>query len=514
MSHNLNSSEKVDHPVFNDQDNLFSILIQSFPAMIVVIDTTRRIVNASNTFITEMGYPNSDIIGITIDILLGEKNRGTFINYFSEITGISEFALDLKKQNQSGELVSFNAKISNMTIAGKRLFLLFIDKKENFNNNEKIEKLEHQAAIGTFTSGIAHEFNNILAGIRGYTQLAQHDTNDRALVSKAFAIIESETSRGAELCKNLSLYAGNKRLVLGPVDMAQSILQVVDSQKEYCSKNNIIIDTDFEDTPAVIADKNRIFQMLANLLTNARHAVIPKGHGNIRVSLSSDNDSVIIRVSDDGIGISPQQIEHVFEPFFNNILTTRSVNNKNYEIRGTGLGLSVCQVIAKQHGGVIHVQSSPESGTVFTVSLPKKYAQVFPESYDAVWKNGKRSRMIKVLVVDDEMSIREILYRTLCTLDVETYLAGNISELQDLIMENSFDLIFLDYVLPEMNADKIIPVLKDKFPASRIVIISGWNGSPLKRSQIEKTVDAWIEKPFNVEAIIEQLSIYRKNSNI
>ncbi|HNX59267.1 MAG TPA: ATP-binding protein, partial [Spirochaetota bacterium] len=267
----------------------------------------------------------------------------------------------------------------------------------------------------------------------------------------------------------------------------------------------------FDEIPPVMADKQKIYQLLANLLTNARHAIIPKGIGHINVSLVNDNNFIKIIIVDDGIGLSTNQIDHIFEPFYMNKSTSNTGNSKNSEIRGTGLGLPVCDVIAKQHGGSITVKSGSADGTIFTVSLPKKFAQVFSGVSGLNWKKNAKLNPVKVLVVDDEMAIREIIYRALCNLDTETYLAANMKELQDMIMDHVFDVIFLDYLLPEMTADRILPILRDKFPAARIVMISGWNGSPRKKAQLEKTVDAWIDKPFNVELIIDQLSIFRNS---
>ena len=491
-------------------DESIRSIILNIPGIALLLDENGVILMASRTASKEIAHSDNSLIGMNFKSFVSDidqtKIDGLMVSDNTEYS--HPIDIHLSWGNTNPEIYSLNISVFN--INQHKVFILTLTSSHE-DDNKKIEKLEHQAAIGTFTSGIAHEFNNILAGIRGYTQLAKNDLNDVALVKKAFNVIENETSRGAQLCRNLSLYSGSKPLNLEPVDLANAIKQTIDSQEKYLSDYNITIKTEFDDIPLMMADKQRIYQLLANLLTNARHAIIPKGTGNISVSLVNDHDFIKIIIIDDGIGLSKNQIDHIFEPFYMNRSASNTGNNKNSEIRGTGLGLPVCEVIAKQHGGSITVRSGIDDGTIFTVTLPKKFAQVFSGISGTIWKKNSKINPVKVLVVDDEMAIREIIYRALCNLDTETFLAANMKELQDLIMDHVFDLIFLDYMLPEMTADKILPVLRDKFPAARIVMISGWNGSPRKKAQLEKTVDAWIDKPFNVDLLVEQLEIFRKS---
>ncbi|HEY1405642.1 MAG TPA: hybrid sensor histidine kinase/response regulator, partial [Spirochaetota bacterium] len=459
----------------------------------IITDESGQIISASDSFFSLFGLNSKALHGESVLDFFADSDRSVLANIFTGNVLISTVSMtsEVTGIRRDGATLPLSAIITKNISESTQFYTLILeDRTEHRKEQEKIEKLEHQAAIGTFTSGIAHEFNNLLTGIRGYTQLVKNDLSDMSLVRKAFSIIEQETTRGAELCKNLSLYSGTKRLNLEPVDLIAAITYSIEMQESYFAGQSIHIRTEFAELPSVIADKSRIHQLLSNLITNARHAILAKGFGTIIVRLLSDNDSVIIQIEDDGIGIPAQSIPRIFDPFYSNKFTASQSDTKQSTLRGTGLGLPVCQVIVKQHGGTIDVSSNPESGTIFTIHLPKKFAQVFPSSYDGGHNYPAQDPLpLKVLVVDDEMSIREVIFRALSSLHVDTSLAGTISELKDLILENRFDVIFLDYILPEMNADKILPILKDKFPSARIVMISGWSGSPQKKSQLEKIVD-------------------------
>jgi PAS domain S-box-containing protein len=519
-NNNLSSSEKKSESTnlsfFESKEvslyPLVSTLFASIKSPILIIDQQGVIKTASNSFfslfsLNEFHIENQKITDFLVDTdkihfqkLLDQNNFQPGISVQIPMTGT----------RRDGSTIPISVSINTVDDQLAKLYLMIIDDRSDlFKGQEKIEKLEHQAAIGTFTSGIAHEFNNLLTGIRGYSQLAKSDINDTALISKAFSIIEQETSRGAELCKNLSLYSGSKRLNLEPVDLTETILNALELQKGFFAGTSIVLNTELRELPSLMADKNRMQQVLINLITNARHAIIPKGSGTITIRLFSDNDSVVIQIEDDGIGIPPHHISRIFDPFYTN-KGTGIESGQSHEMRGTGLGLTVCQVIVKQHGGTIDVASKADAGTTFTIHLPLKYAQVFPGTYNQTSANiNETYPKIKALVVDDEMAVREVIFRALSHSNVETFLARNATELEESVANQCVDIIFLDYVLPEMNADRILPLLREKCPTTRIVIVSGWNGSPQKKLQLEKMVDAWIEKPFNVEAIIEQIRLMR-----
>jgi two-component system, NtrC family, sensor kinase len=495
---------------FQDLDELpetsaLSAVIKSIKNAFVITDNKGKMFIASNAFFPLFALGISFIKGESIASFFVESDREKLLKILSDIIFTDEKSMQIPLTGicRDGSFIGLSASISRIPGEKPLFFITLEDRTEQIRDQEKIEKLEHQAAIGTFTSGVAHEFNNVLAGIRGYAQLLKNDPADIHLVLKACSIIENETIRGAEICKNLNLYSGARRLNLEPVSLSEIIQNCIDLQNGLLAGMKINILSELDNVPAVIADRHRLQQVLINLITNARHAVMPKGSGQIIVKLTTDQDSVIISVEDNGVGIPHYNLSKIFDPFFSSKTPMYNSDEGTETPKGTGLGLPVCQVIIKQHGGSIEVISSPGEWTKFIVRLPRKFAQVLPENPDT------HEKQIRALVVDDEMPVREVVFRTLAHAKVHTTLARNVEDLEKIISTEKFDIIFLDYVLPEMNADRVLPMIYEKNPEARIVMISGWNGSPVKKAAIENSIDAWIDKPFDVEAILSQIKMIK-----
>jgi len=390
---------------------------------------------------------------------------------------------------------------------GARFLVNVIDRTQELESQAGIEHLQSLASIGTFASGVAHEFNNVLTGIRGYTQLASPEIGNTALLKKALAIIDVECQRGAELCRNMSMYSSRTRINREPAALRDIVETVIALQRKFFAAESITVQCDIDELPMLMLDRFQIQQVLLNLVINARHAVIPKGGGRITIRIRERVRQIIIEVEDDGIGIDRTNITRIFDPFF----TSKGpigMNVSGRELKGSGLGLAVSSSIIKKHGGTISVRSRPGSGSRFTVRLPKLIAEK-PQAAEAEASHRPTAfprKPLRILVTDDEQNIREILFRALTSMSMEVTLARNAEEAIALCKSESFDIIFLDYILPEMNGDSIIPVIKQYLPGSKIVMISGWTSSPIKKKKIERSVNAWIDKPFDLARIISCIS--------
>lgn len=374
---------------------------------------------------------------------------------------------------------------------------------------EKIAHLQKLASIGTFAAGIVHEFNNVLTGIKGYSQLARKDYTNSEMLDKAFSIIESESQRGAELCKNMNYYSSSTKINPEPVMLKDIVDTVIALQNNYLSTEGIEISTNLQALPLVLVDKFQLQQVLLNMVINARHAIMPKGGGSIQISLSLVDEEIQFHISDTGIGIDRDNVKRIFDPFY----TSKGVIGKsvsNYKIKGTGLGLAVSRSIIHKHGGSIEVTSIHGKGSTFTIKLPYKPAKQVTKPDIQAQLTGIPSfesrNPLKVLVIDDEMPIREMLFRALTDMDIMVTLAKNAEEGLTQCKADNYDVIFLDYVLPEMNGDKLIPVIKEHSPSSKIIFISGWDSSPQKKKNLESSVHAWIDKPFNLTQILNCLN--------
>lgn len=489
----------------DDRDASVRALVTHLQECILIIDKNGIILFANEAFRRLLNIHDNDCGNKHIRDCIAKNDTARLMRIIhrsdpphKEYRGIVLHAI--KRDGATAEL---SCRIFPVPYGGETCHIVSaVDQTPSIEMNSKMEHLQHLASIGTFSSGIVHEFNNVLTGIRGYAQLADKDLTNTRLLEKAFTIIEAECQRGAELCKNMSLYSSRTKINPEPVmlrDLAETVLSL---QKRYFQQEKVTIEKQYDDIPDIMIDKFQIQQVILNLIINARHAILQKGYGTITVRIMDHGKTIHIDIEDTGIGIEEKNIRRIFDPFY----TSKGVIGLHVagkEIKGSGLGLSVSSSIIRKHGGEITVSSVRGKGSCFTVILPKIIANMRPQTDAAACRyplHCKR-KPLKILVVDDEISIRELLFKALTAIEMEVILARNAEEAIAYCKSDLFDIVFLDYILPEQNGDNLIPVIKEHLPQAKIIMISGWVSSPIKKKKLEKNVDAWIDKPFDVSQI-------------
>lgn len=233
---------------------------------------------------------------------------------------------------------------------------------------------EKLSAIGQLVAGVAHELNNPLTSVIGYSQLLQEELKDQPAlaseqVSSDLRRIAAEAERAARIVRNLLAFARRQAATREPQDMADLVSRVLALRTYEMRINGIDLETDFEPgLPMVIADGGQLQQALLNLVLNAEQAMRQRKVRRLAVSARLDHDAaaVVVSIADTGHGIETANLSRIFDPFF----TTRDVGE------GTGLGLSICYGIVRDHGGEIHVESTPGEGTRFSILLPACPAMV------------------------------------------------------------------------------------------------------------------------------------------
>jgi CheY-like chemotaxis protein len=334
----------------------------------------------------------------------------------------------------------------------------------------ELRQSQKMEAIGRLAGGVAHDFNNLLLAINGYAGLLSDALADQRL--KGFAgEIRSAGERAAALTHQLLAFS--RRQVLQP-----RILNLNDAAREIESmlrrligegvRVNFDLDPDLLD---VEADPSQIGQVLLNLAVNARDAM--NGSGELTVSTRNDGREVVLEVQDTGEGMDEETEGRVFEPFF----TTKDVGS------GTGLGLSTVYGIVTQSGGTITIRSAPGLGSTFAIRLPA----VEGERAVALAPEPEATRGAeRILVVDDERVVRELLAQMLRDQGYDVSVAGSAREARAL--ESRWDLLVTDVVMPETDGVE----LARQIDARDVLFISGYDQEALVRAD-----SSFLQKPFS-----------------
>ncbi|MCE9534731.1 MAG: sensor histidine kinase [Planctomycetes bacterium] len=233
---------------------------------------------------------------------------------------------------------------------------------------QQLLQAQRLSSVGELASSVAHEFNNILTTIINYAKLGMRGNLEPGQ-KQAFEKILKGGQRAATIVNSMLGFARNQTTLREETDIVKIVEEVLLLTEKDLSKHRIQIDKRFHGRPIAIAVAGQIEQILLNLVINARQAMPNGGRLRIDVRENPTAEMVEIRIADSGVGIPPEQLRRIFEPFY----TTKKPDEHGHG--GTGLGLSVCRQIIEQHHGRIRVESVVGKGSTFTVKLPLKIAE-------------------------------------------------------------------------------------------------------------------------------------------
>lgn len=345
--------------------------------------------------------------------------------------------------------------------------------------------------LGRMTMGIAHDFNNLLSGILGYTELlksyAEEDVKDETL-SDHLRTIEQAALDGAALIRKIQQYIRQeKQTHFTPLDIPTLIQDCVSLTRPYWynepRRQGIAIEVsqEFEDVPPVTGSATELREVFLNLILNAVQAM-PEG-GTMTFHTYDSPDGVRIDVTDDGVGMSENVKQRIFEPLY----TTKGE-------RGTGMGLAVSYGIIQEHEGTIRVESRLGEGTSFHITLPRA-EETRKERRDITEEGPGRSA--RVMVVDDERMVRTILEKLLTLKGHHVTQAESGEEAIELAGSNEFDVVFTDLGMPEMNGRQLARELRARHPDLPIVLLTG----DTEAGEPGGDVDVVLSKPFKIDQL-------------
>ncbi|MFL6210568.1 MAG: ATP-binding protein [Pyrinomonadaceae bacterium] len=378
---------------------------------------------------------------------------------------------------------------------------------------EQFAQIEKLSALGELASGVAHDFNNTLAGILGRAQLMLMKTKDPE-ITRGLQIIAKAAQDGAHTVKRIQNFARQRRdrdFELLAID--QLLLDVTEmtrprwKDRAEAANVHITFNSHIETSALAMGDDSELREVLINIIFNAVDA-LPEG-GVITLAAVEKNDAVEISVSDTGIGMSPEVRSRIFDPFY----TTKGK-------AGLGLGLAVSYGIILRHGGTINVESEVGRGTTFRITLQRAKGAAKPDDVakrtpneaenisvptmlDALPPLTPRAQAPKtrILVVDDEAPLRDILREILEHEGYEVVLADGGCQALELFEVGKFNAVFTDIGMPGMNGWELARSVRERDGRIPLAVITGWGDAVSAEEQASAGVGWVVTKPFTTEQI-------------
>lgn len=369
-------------------------------------------------------------------------------------------------------------------------------------NVSKIREIENKfaqakklAAIGQVSSGVAHDFNNILTGVLGRIRMLKKMTADSRFL-KHFDIIEKAARDGAQTVRRIQDFTRSKKdEPFESIELKSLIEDIAELARpkyseEIRSKGAMIeVVSDLTDDLSMIGNPSDLGSAFTNLIFNAVDAM-PDG-GVLFINTKKEGKNAVIQFKDTGIGMAEETREKIFDPFF----TTKAT-------KGTGLGMSEVYGVVKRHEGKIDVESDIGKGTMVTLTFPI-YTVMEGE---IVQEKAYDLEPSKILVIDDEEYVLDVIRDVLT--DSGHHVTGFTSPHDgiDHFQEIHYDIVITDLGMPQMNGQEVAKKIKKINDKTPVILLSGWTVNLKEEKDLENVVDFAITKPFSVEGMQEVVS--------
>ena len=491
-----------------------SVTLQSIGDGVITtdVDGNVQLINLVGEKLT--GWSEQDAVGQSLDevfTIFDEKNHTRLPNPITRVirtgrnTNVASQSLLRSKEGQERLVASSVAPISSRNgkiIGGVLVFRDITDKRRMEEEMLKVEKLE---SIGVLAGGIAHDFNNILTAIVGNIALTKNYALEDLRVQEKLTEIEKASFRAKNLTQQLLTFSKGGT----PIKKAIALDQLFYDAAMFALGGSTV-GMEFKAADGlwpVEADEGQISQVVNNLVLNAVQAM-PDG-GVIRIGMENESLTpqsplplpagryVKIDLQDYGTGIAKENLGRIFDPFY----TTKRT--------GSGLGLATSYSIVEKHGGYITVESRQGSGTLFTLYFPATDGKVMeiPEQAETM-----KSSSGKILVMDDEEIIRDVVGDILATAGYSVAFAKDGAEMLDLYLQSKnngskFDAVIMDLTIPGgMGGKEAIRRLLDADPQAKAIVSSGYSTDPVMANFSDYGFIAAVSKPFRIEELCQNLN--------
>jgi two-component system NtrC family sensor kinase len=472
---------------------------------IFTVDSNFRISSANKMLLKSCGYQHDEIIGTHITQFVKREDVPKLYKLLKDRLASPDaattFELPVMAKDEHEILLEITIRIRRDGQKADGIHGIARDITHRRELERQLQQTEKLSAIGKLVAGVAHELNNPLTTIVGYTSLLQN-SDLPPVYQNDLDIIHRQAERARLIVRDLLTFARRFDLETGPVDINAVINSSLSLMNAELRSHNIQVNPMLDlELPQTMADSHQLEQVFINLINNAIQALNTVDRPRqLTIESKQVNRSIHLTFTDNGPGIPKNIINRIFDPFF----STKQVGE------GTGLGLSICFGIISEHKGWIKAENASDGGAIFRIELPIKE----PDYLQPVEKVARPVLTVspinlKILAVDDEIPLLNLLCRVLNQLGhtVETAQDGKTALQQ--VESRNYDLIICDVLMPDILGPELYEKILEKSPTmiDRFIFITGNIVDIDTRIFLEKSGLPWLAKPFlpeDIRRVIEQ----------
>jgi PAS domain S-box-containing protein len=494
-----------------DTQRRLSTAIEQAAEGILITDTDGIIqyVNPSLEHIS--GYNKTELLGTKSNIFKSdEHDQALFKDLWDTINAGNVWTGRFTNKRKDGVLYYVDATITPVKDSSGKIINFVVVKRdvtERLELSRQLLQAQKMEAIGTLAGGVAHDFNNILQIVLGYSEVLLQGKKAPEFDYEDVEKIYQAGKRGAELVKGLMMFSRKAEIQPKPINLNEQVEQLTRMLARTIPKMIEIERILAPDLAIINADATQMDQVVMNLAVNAKDAMHDEGKLTIETASVVLDDEycrahagvspgpyVLLMVSDTGHGMNKEILARIFEPFF----TTKA------EGKGTGLGLSTVYGIVKQHNGSIDCESEPGHGTTFKIYVPA-ISRREAVSESTTKETGPKGGTETILVVDDEESVRGMIGQILSRAGYKLMTACDGKEALDLYKQEGakISLVILDLMMPKMGGQKCLEELLKINPQAKVLIATGVSSNNQQTSlTIDSGAKVVIHKPYDINLLL------------
>ena len=460
-----------------------------------------------------LGYSSDELVLMTVADIDPEFPMEIWSDYWNELREKRHFVFQTIHRAKDGRVYPVEIQANFVEFDGREYNCAFArDITERKRVDEEREKLQAQLnqaqkmeSVGRLAGGVAHDFNNMLGAILGYTELGMIEVSPTDPIHGTLKDIQKAALRSADLTRQLLAFARKQTVAPKVLDLNETLKGMLKMLRRLIGEDIGLAWLPGKDLGWIRMDPSQIEQLLVNLCVNARDAIHDTGKITVETGAVTFDETdcaahvgftpgkyVLLTVSDDGCGIDAETLSHLFEPFF----TTKEVG------KGTGLGLATVYGMVKQNNGFIDVYSKPGQGTTFKIYLPRHATESGRTALMDASQPAARGHET-ILLVEDEPMILDITTKMLERQGYTVQAAATPGEAIRLAREHvgEIHLLMTDVVMPEMNGRDLAKNLLSLYPNLKRLFMSGYTADVIAHHGVLDEGVQFIQKPFSVQTL-------------